>query len=398
MTISTNVKKILIGTCAPNFAGAGKIMTQVLRELMKEGVEASYVGLARPHLYESTLGLEPEIIICPEVQSDAITEKGTLNIFQLAENIVNIARSKHFDRTTITIWGTYLFPYAHAALLAKQTLQSQGVSARLVVSPAGSDIWQLGPQLTRTAKYVLFDPHVNARLTYTKQFADEISRMFDDESPTETIYPILDTQRFREITSEKKLALRKVMGICPEDFVICSHSNMRPVKRPELVMEIARRVALQLKVRRLLLLLVGPLSESLSERATMMSFNSANFEIRSVGLVANVEDFLGVSDVALNWSAHDSFCGSLMEAMGCGLPIASTNVVGIGCEVLAGSGGMLFRDGDLSGAATYISSLGHDESLRAKVGSNAAMHADSTFSGETLISNYMGVLFPSVHS
>jgi len=370
-------------------------MTQVLCELVQSGVEASYVGLAYPHLYEGVPGLLPEILICPQVHSDAITDKGTLYTAQLSENIIRAVREKYSERAEITIWGTYLFPFAHAALIAKQALISDGYKVRLVVSPAGSDIWQLGPHLRNTAEHILFAPEVDGRLTYTRQFAEEINGMFGRSAEIATIYPIMDTQRFRPVTAEEKLRRRGTLGIHPEDFVVCCHCNMRPVKRPEVVMEIARRASAEMGGRRLLLLMVGPLADLLREAGEVSTSQYDYFEVKSTDVVSRVEDFLTVSDVELNWSAHDSFCGSLMEAMGCGLPVVSTEVVGIGPEVLASGCGRLFHDGDISGAASFISSLGLDEQLRSTMASNAARHAAKVFSTDTLLPKYLDILFPA---
>jgi glycosyltransferase involved in cell wall biosynthesis len=83
-----------------------------------------------------------------------------------------------------------------------------------------------------------------------------------------------------------------------------------------------------------------------------------------------------------------------MEAMGCALPIVSTNVVGIGMEVLACNGGALFDQDGMEEAAAFLECLSRDTTLRDAMGNRCAAHAKRVFHANNLISRYLTMFFP----
>jgi glycosyltransferase involved in cell wall biosynthesis len=378
--------QVVIGICAANFAGAGKIATTALREFTRNGIPTYYVGFDVPHLYADSGRSDPSMRLASAIHSDAITERATFACHALAEKALEVAEENQ-SATEVCIWGTYLFPYAHAALLAKQILVSRGRSARLVVSPAGSDIWQIGPQLTRVAGYLLFNSSVDARLTYTDQFAGEIRKMFNTSAAIETIYPILDIERFTPINDEQKGQLRSRSNFCREAFIICCHCNMRPIKRPGEVMRLADGLAHKLRDRQVILLMAGPKPVS-----NPYPVSAPNLQVIWLGVVNAVEHILQISDVAVNWSAHDSFNASLMEAMGCGIPVLSSSVVGIGPEIIAGRAGAVFDDNEFNGAIEFLNGLACNAALRQEMATRAAHHARVTFNARLLMPRYLEVL------
>jgi glycosyltransferase involved in cell wall biosynthesis len=271
-------------------------------------------------------------------------------------------------------------------------LQREGWRVRLVVSPAGSDIWQISPKLPMVAEHMLYAPEVDARLTYTEQFVNEISRMFNSDAPIRALYPILDVERFHTVSVEEMQERRRLAGIDGDAFVMCCHCNMRSVKRPDVVFRIARGVAERIQPRRAVLFMVGPRRQDVIVEPS--SDGGSGLESRWTGIASHVEEYLWMSNVAINWSAHDSFNGSIMEAMGCGLPIVSTKVVGIAPEVTSAGSGRLFHDAEIDGAVEYISSLAGDAKNCRELGLRGSEHAHRVFSASALLPDYKRVLLP----
>lgn len=366
-------------------------MTQILRALLGGGADVSYVGTGIPHLYESVTGRTPKMWVAPEVQADAISEKGIMVSARLAEQLVYAAYKCAKNIRAITLWATYLFPFCQAALLAKQILRSDGWRVRLVMSPAGSDVWQISPQVWRVARQLLYAPEVDIRLTYTRQFADEITKLFNTTDAVLSLYPLLDAAQFYPVSVEEKARRRRALKIEERAFVMCCHCNMRPVKRPQSVIEIAVMVAQRLHPKPVVLLMVGPKFED----ATGLSSKNQSgdmLEIRWTGILGRVEEALWVSDVAINWSAHDSFNGSIMEAMASGLPVVSTSVVGIAPEVVKCECGRLFSESEMEEAAECLTWLAVDESARYEMGMRGSIHAHETFAVERLLPEYKRLL------
>jgi glycosyltransferase involved in cell wall biosynthesis len=377
----------IVATCESYLGGAGKIATHVMREFAKRQYPIDLVCLELPHLFENVPGPQPHIIRPEGVIVNAIPEVDLFITFRLAEAMIRVAAARAREGLHVTLWGTYLIPYAAAAHLAAASLRTTGVRVRLVVSPAGSDIWQVGPQLHHVTEQLLFSEAVDARLTYTKSFAREIQAMFGRHATFNTIYPILDLERFCPPTPREREVARQVFRISPNSFVICCHCNMRPVKRPEMVVALAREVAIRDSGRDYTLLMAGPADDALHSMSS-----SNNLTIIWAGTVGRAEGVLKAADIAANWSAHDSFNGSLMEAMGVGLPVVSTNVVGIGPEIVAAGAGALFEENEIGPAAEYIVRLAHDYDFRTHAAQSAATHAASTFGATTLFEEYARVL------
>jgi glycosyltransferase involved in cell wall biosynthesis len=369
------------------FGGAGKIMTGIMRSVASHGVSVSYVGAELPHLFSSVPGPTPTIVHPPTIEVTAIPNRGWLEPFALAEAMADVAHRLIREQFAVTLWGTYLLPYSFAAMMAKKILISHGHTARLVVSPAGSDIWQMTPQLPYTAYEILFGPEVNARLTYTRSFSAEIGSMLKSGQTFDWIYPIIDHKRFRPVSTSEKLAKRQRFGISSEAFVICCHCNMRPVKRPEAVMRIAASAAQRMIGREVILMMVGPPRTDL-----IGTIQGPNLTTLWTGVADRVEGYLQMSDVELNWSCHDSFNGSLAEAMSCGLPVISSDVVGIAPEVRK-AGGFLCPAGDESVAVERVIQLANDPALGFALGQRSAAVAFSEFSEKRLLPQYMRVLF-----
>jgi glycosyltransferase involved in cell wall biosynthesis len=379
----------IIATCEPYLGGAGKIATQILREFSRHGYPVDLVCLDLPHLFENVPGPQPQIIRSEGVTVNAIPEVDLFIPFRLAESMIKAAAARAEAGLNVTLWGTYLIPYAAAAHLAAASLRARGVRVRLVVSPAGSDIWQVGPQLHHVIEQLLFADAVDARLTYTQSFAREIQAMFGREAPFHTVFPILDLERFRPCLPEERETARHTLDIPQNSFVICCHCNMRPIKQPEKIVALAKEVADRDPSGHYTLLMIGPADGAIRSAS---SVDRKNLTVIWTGPSGRVEYALRAADVAANWSAHDSFNGSLMEAMGLGLPLVSTNVVGIGPEIAAAGAGALFAENEISLAAEYMLRLAHDHELREQMAQSAAAHAAKTFGAATLFNDYARVL------
>lgn len=393
---------LIVATGPTGFAGAGQILIQTLHELSRINCETVFVGAEIPYPMKSVRRGDIDVKLVTDVQSGAIGEgrairsQDILLSFSLAEKIstfvLDIPPEQHQQ---IVIWGTYLVPYGYAALLAKQMLKRLGLPCALWLTPTGSDIWEVGPQLYNVTRHLLFSPDVDSVFSYTESFSKEIIEKYSLNRLVESIFPMLDFERFHPVAEQARLAYRQTLGISESSFVICSHSNMRPVKHPDDVILVADAVAKELD-RDVVLLMVGP------EQKLEIEQTADNLLIMWPGIVADVERFLWVSDVELNLSSHDSFNLSLAEAMACGLPCISTNIVGIATEISKSKGGFLFeyspRMRNTSIHSRYkdliqqMLLLAKNDDLRQEVGTNASRHAFSVFNPNRILPKYTSML------
>ena len=138
-----------------------------------------------------------------------------------------------------------------------------------------------------------------------------------------------------------------------DEAVVLHSSNLRPVKRIDLLLEAAARVRPRESFR--LVILAGE------------DFAPFAGDVRRLGLegrvivlerVPDIEEYLQAADLGLFASDSESFCLSILEAMCFGCPSVATRVGGIPEVVEDGVSGLLVPPGDA--AATRPGRRGPD--------------------------------------
>jgi glycosyltransferase involved in cell wall biosynthesis len=362
-------------------------MSQTLRDFADMGYGVTYVGAQRPFLFNflNHEGVEfclPKCLSGGAIRQDgAVRSDDVLLAPRFAEAMIQCALQKASLGHKIVLWGCYLYPYGLAALLARSAFLQRERPANLWLTPTGSDVWEIGPQLQNLTEWLLNSRLVDAITAYSEGFAAEIVGRYHVERPVKTIAPVLDWRRFEALDCTARSSARQLLNLPSDAFVIVSHSNMRPVKRPEDVIMTADALA-RTTPRPIVLLMIGPVREDLVgvSRATAC-------EVRWLGVRERVEEFVAAGDVELNCSTHDSYNLSLAEAMSCGIPVVTTDAVGIAAEVHASGGGFLFpaqpigRNGSIvsDSAIRFLVRLCEDEQARAAAGARARKWASAAF-------------------
>ena len=372
----------LIATGPHGFPAAQQIMSGNLRALSEVGVRAFYIGSKQPFLLrfvhsEVNCHILPDVVSAAVGTDAAMSSPDVLLAFRLACAAAELARSELAHGRSVVLWGTYLFPYAYSMLIAKELL-GDASRCRLWITPCGSEIWEIGPQLHAVTTHLLQSMKVTEVITYTDQFASEIKCRYGIERQIHAIPPYVDSSRFYPVGDEMRRQRRADANIPLDAFVISSHSNMRPVKRPEEVLSIAARVAASTS-RRVVVLMIGP-----RRNLDCPQLQLPSLDVRWTGVVERVETPLSVADVELNCSAHDAFNLSLAEAMACGVPCVSSDIVGVADEIRACGAGFLYSKQDerngYQEAVNYILQLASDEGRRRLVGQRGKAHANAVFS------------------
>lgn len=392
---------LIIATGPHGFGGAVQAFCRALNALAHCGAKVYYVGLDKPYPLDSFVNNQIQFVQASLFDAGAIgsptspiIDKHVLASHVLAETIVRTARLQQYSK--LILWGTYLFPFATACLRAQAILADEQEEADLWLSVSGSEIWEIGAKLPDVTRSVLLQDSIKHIITSSQQFAEEIQRDFVINRAIRAIYPMIDTQRFVAVSEQVRADTRMRLGISDDTFVITCHCNMRAVKCPEDVLYIAESVAKRSK-RPILLYMIGPQRKHLLA-LTQDKVQSA--KVKWVGIARDVERYLSVSDVELNCSWHDSFNMSLAEAMACGVPCISTDVVGVGDEILAGKAGFLFpyvapeidEGNRYAEAIDTILHLTKAEEERHIMGKRGAEHASQVFSPELITEQYLALL------
>jgi glycosyltransferase involved in cell wall biosynthesis len=385
------------------FGGSVQIFCRWLHTIAEAVRSVHYVSYSHPIPLKT---LKPERVhYVPAVPFEAnamgrpnspVPDKQMLTELVLAEKAVEIARTT--PNTPIILWGSYLFPFAPACLRAARILEEIGQDVEVWLTPAGSDVWELGPNLPYITHQLLVDPLVTQVITYSKPFAGEIKERYDVQRHIHTVRPVIDTSRFYKPTPAQRASYRQRLHLPENAFVISSHNNMRPVKRPRDTMRIADNIAEQ-SHRPVVLLMVGPIREELVEFAKK---HVKHVDLRWEGVTLNVENYLYAADVEINCSWHDSFNLSLTESMACGVPVVSTDIVGVAPDITAADAGFLFpspsstEDGalDINPAIAFILDLTQDETKRQAMADRGAAYVADVFAPNQILAQYIPMLSP----
>src|SRR5262249_31128306 len=130
-------------------------------------------------------------------------------------------------------------------------------------------------------------------------------------------------------------AMRRELGVTDE-VVLLHSSNLRPVKRIDLLLEAVARVKPRDAIK--LVILAGDKFAPFMEHVHRLGIED-RIIVRE--REDEIEDYLQAADIGLYTSESESFCLSILEAMCFGKPSVATEVGGIPEVVESGVTGLL---------------------------------------------------------
>jgi N-acetyl-alpha-D-glucosaminyl L-malate synthase BshA len=271
----------------------------------------------------------------------------------------------------------YAVPHATAAILARSMLPA-GQQPRVVTTLHGTDTTLLGcdPGYGPAIHHALTcSDAVTAVSDFLKQ---ETQRVLGFDGPIEVIHNFFAPRPPRRSRED----VRRELGLRQEVLLLHS-SNLRPLKRIDLLLESAARIRPRNAFK--LLVLAGE------------SFAPFAGDVRRLGIedrvivrekVADIEDYLGAADLGLFTSDTESFCLSILEAMCFGCPSVARRVGGIPEVVEDNATGILVPSADAGALARAVESLIKDPARRAAMGRAAQQRARERFSAEAIVPRY----------
>jgi glycosyltransferase involved in cell wall biosynthesis len=135
----------------------------------------------------------------------------------------------------------------------------------------------------------------------------------------DVIHNGIDRDKFKPVDKEEKKRLRSRLGLPPDKHVFVSVGFLSENKGLPTLIE-AFNKSQENRSDVLILLGNGPLREKSSRLAAGKS------DIRPVGFVENVGDYLGAADVYVSASLTEGCPNAVMEAMACGLPVILSDI------------------------------------------------------------------------
>ena len=357
-------------TCYPSVGGSGILASALGEELARRGHEVHFISYERPFRMPADA---PRLFFHPVVINDYGLFKYPDYTLPLSVKMAEVSRDHQLDILHVH----YAVPHATAAILARSMLPPEQ-QPRVVTTLHGTDTTLLGcdPGYGPAIHHAL---SCSDAVTTVSQFLkQETQRVVGFNGPMEVIHNFFEPRPARRSRAE----VRRELGLRDEAMILHS-SNLRPVKRIDLLLETAARIRPRASFK--LVILAGG------------NFAPFAAEVRRLGLenrvimrenVTDIEDYLQAADLGLFTSESESFCLSILEAMCFGCPSVAPRVGGIPEVVQDQASGLLVPFGDVGQHVRAVENLIQNPSLRASLGRAAQTRAREHFSVEIIVPRY----------
>jgi N-acetyl-alpha-D-glucosaminyl L-malate synthase BshA len=357
-------------TCYPSVGGSGILASALGEDLARRGHEVHFISYERPFRlpeHASRLHFHPVVI------NDYGLFKYPDYTLPLSVKMAEVTRAHRLD----VLHVHYAVPHATAAILAQAMLPPE-LRPRVVTTLHGTDTTLLGrdPGYGPAIRHALTCS--DAVTTVSAFLERETRRLLAIDRPIDVIPNFFAPRPPRRSRAE----VRRELGV-GDELLLVHASNLRPLKRIDLLLAAAARI--QPRAAFKLLILAGD------------DFSPFAGEVRRLGLadrvivrerVGEIEDYLQAADLGLFTSEVESFCLSILEAMCFACPSVATAVGGIPEVVESGRTGLLVPFGDPAALAAAVESLIHDPARRQALGQAGREVALKSFSAEAVVPRY----------
>lgn len=367
----SNLAPLKIGiTCYPTVGGSGILATALGEELAARGHEVHFISYERPFRLPSG---QPRLHFHPVTINHYGLFKYPDYTLPLSVRMAEVSREFKLD----VLHVHYAVPHATAAILARDMLPAQ-LQPRVVTTLHGTDTTLLGcdPGYGPAIHHALTAS--DAVTTVSHFLKRETERVLGFAGPMEVIHNFFSPRRPRRSCLE----VRQELGL-RDEFVIFHSSNLRPLKRIDLLLGTLARLQPRSAVK-LLLLAGGNFAEYAAE-VLRLGLEDTIILRESV---ADVEDYLQVADLGLFTSDSESFCLSILEAMFFGCPSVATRVGGIPEVVEDGLSGRLAPAGDAVALAAAVQDMLDQPARRRQLGAAAQLRAQECFTAAVIVPQY----------
>jgi N-acetyl-alpha-D-glucosaminyl L-malate synthase BshA len=350
--------------------GSGVLASALGEDLARRGHEVHFISYERPFRLSPDT---PRLHFHPVIINDYELFKYPDYTLPLSVRMAEVSREHQLDILHVH----YAVPHATAAILARDMLPPE-LRPRVVTTLHGTDTTLLGkdPGYAPAIHHAL--TRSDAVTAVSAYLRDETHRVLGFTGPIEVIHNFYVPRPPRRTAGE----VRAELGLRGETLIVHS-SNLRPLKRIDLLLETAALVRPREAFK--LLILAGG------------SFAPYVGQVNRLGLeqqvlvrerVNDIEDYLQIADLGLFTSDTESFCLGILEAMCFACSSVSTRVGGIPEVVEDHVTGVLAPPGDAPSLAKAVESLLNDSGFRAAQGRAARQRAREKFSADVIVPRY----------
>ena len=357
-------------TCYPSVGGSGILASELGEELALRGHEVHFISYERP--FRMPQG--PRVFFHPVVVNSYDLFKYPDYTLPLSVKMAEVSRDHGLD----VLHVHYAVPHATAATLARSMLPL-GKKPAVVTTLHGTDTTLLGkdPGYGPAISHALAAS--DAITTVSEFMRQETVRLLGVRRPIEVIHNFFEPH----VPTRSRAAVRRELGLTRGEKMLLHLSNLRPLKRIDLLLETIAGLRPRNSFK--LVILAGS------------SFAPFKAQVRRLGLadrvvvrerVTNIEDYLQTADAGLFTSESESFCLSILELMSAGCPSAAFAVGGIPEVMTDGKSGLLVPFGDTDALTRAVETLLRKPGQRNTLGRAAQERARQHFSAAIIVPRY----------
>lgn len=358
-------------TCYPSVGGSGILASELGDELAQRGHEVHFISYERPF----RLPEGPRVFFHPVQVNSYDLFKYPDYTLPLSVKMAEVARDHALDLLHVH----YAVPHATAAVLAREMLHRER-QLKIITTLHGTDTTLLGrdPGYGPAIRHAL--EHSDAITTVSGFLRQETQRLLGVQRPIEVIHNFFEPRPARRPVA----AVRAELGLADGEALLLHLSNLRPLKRVDLLLDTVARIRAAGAPARLVIL-AGADPAALHAQIQARGLAGAVL-VRE--RVTDIEDYLQAADLGVFTSEVESFCLSILELMNFGRPSAAFAVGGIPEVVTAGATGELVPFGDTAALAATIVALLREPARRDAMGRAARQRARELFSAHAIVPRY----------
>ena len=295
--------------CYPTVGGSSVVATEIAMHAAAQGHDVHLLSYDRPHrLSRGVAGLRYHQV---QVGAYPLLRYPPYDL-ALATRMLEVKEEEGIDVFHVH----YAIPHAVSACLARA--MSKEVFP-FVTTLHGTDITVVGADRAymRPTRFALEES--DAVTAVSRFLADETRLIFGTRRSIDVIPNFVDTQRFAPGTRGG------FWERADEERIVVHASNFRPVKRVADVVRAFGSIAREVPAR---LLLVGEGPDREHALAVAADLGCTD-KVEHIPNQTSIESVLAGADLCLMASETESFGLTLLEAMSCGVPCATTDVGGV---------------------------------------------------------------------
>lgn len=360
-------------TCYPSVGGSGILASELGDELAARGHEIHFISYEQPFRMPQRGG----VFFHPVVVNGYDLFKYPDYTLPLSVKMAEVSRDHALD----VLHVHYAVPHATAAILAREMLHAER-RLKIVTTLHGTDTTLLGrdPGYGPAIAHAL--EQSDAITTVSEFMRGETQRLLGVQRPIEVIHNFFEPHAAKSPRAD----MRAAIGLAEGEAMVLHASNLRPLKRLDLLVDVVARLKPRLPFK--LVVLAGGNPAPLLAEAERRGV-ADRIVIRE--RVSDIEGYLAAADAGLFTSQVESFCLSILELMSAGRPSVAFAVGGIPEVVTSGVHGLLVPFPDTDAMAAALESILCDSARRTALGNAARIGAREKFSAAAIVPRYEAV-------